>query len=164
MKRLICLASFAVLAWPSVGQAQSGSFYLVGLTDQSAWLADRDSIRWSGANPMITLHQIYSTPRPIPREYGSGYELYQRAEFRIAIDCAGNRTRDIGFSMHGFSAGVRPLRLTEQGAWEPIADSALFSDLHGIACHNRIPDNQTPASDLQVAIVAYYQTMNDEED
>lgn len=166
MKLNVVLPSIAIaaLAWPSVGLAQSGSYYLVGLSDQSAWLADRDSIRWSGANPTVTLHQIYRTPNPVEREYGTGYDLYQRAEYRIEIDCAGRRTRDVGFSMFGFTASARPIRLTDQEAWEPIDDSTLFSDLHAMACNNQVPSGSSAANDLQIAIVAFYQVVNDDED
>lgn len=163
MVRLLLAVLLGALAWPSVSAAQAGSYYLVGLTEHSAWLADRDSIRWGGANPTITVHQIYRTPRPILREYGSGYDLYQRAEYRIEIDCAGRRTRDVGFTMHGFTASVRPIRMSDQEPWEPIEESTLFSDLHDIACSNRVPSDRTPSNDLQISIVAYYQTMNEEE-
>lgn len=152
------------LIWPASALAQTGSFYVVGLSDQSAWLADRDSIRWSGSNPTITLHQIYRTPSPLEREYGSGFDLYQRAEFRIEIDCAGRRTRDVGFTMFGFSATARPVRMTDVRAWEPVGDSEMFADLHNLACNNQPPPDTTLVQDLQVAVVAYYRTMNDTED
>lgn len=161
---LACAIALTVLAWPSAGLAQSGTYYVVGLSDQAAWLADRDSIRWSGGNPIVTLHQIYRTPSPVQREYGPGYDLYQRAEYRIEIDCSGHRTRDVGFTMIGFTASARPIRLTDQEAWEPIGDTPMFTDLHALACSNQVPAGTTPANDLQIAIVAYYQVVSDEEE
>lgn len=138
------------------GQSTPGEYYPVLVTDEVLMAYDRNSIRWSGGQPVMDMIRIMAVPRPV------GDDLVQMLEVRREFDCEERTSRALRYRFLTQS-GQEVERRDATGEWETTPAGSVLEGGLDLACHGQEPDG-LPVSGLTQLRRIYFEMLADDLD
>ena len=147
---VIAAAAAAITTTGPAFAAEPGSYWLLFANDDRLLLLDRNSIRWSGANPSVDWHVTFAVPY-VTQAYGQTKYVQRQIE-RSEYDCNG-RIRAV-LVVRSEISGQFISRETSDGVWEQIRPNTLAEIAQDIVCKNDV-SGSAEFTDLDATIANF---------